>query len=303
MKSIKTLTNKLIFKVQKHSPEILVVTGVVAVVAGTVMACKATTKAADILEEHRERMDKVHTCTEETGYAAEYSEEDARKDTVIVYTKTALKMVKLYAPAVALEVLGITAMLASNDILRKRNVALSAAYAAVEHSFKKYRERVIDRFGDEIEKQIRYDIKAVEIEETVTADDGSETTEKKSVDICNIEGYSPYAVFFDVGNPNWEKDAEMNKVFLLQQQSHANDILRIKGRLFLNDVYEMLGIPRTKAGQVVGWVYDLDNPIGDNYVDFGIFDANKQTARDFVNGYERSILLDFNVDGNIWELM
>ena len=65
----------------------------------------------------------------------------------------------------------------------------------------------------------------------------------------------------------------------------------------------MLGIPRTRAGQIVGWIYDKKNPIGDNYVDFGIYDTNKEANRNFVNGYERTILLDFNVEGNILELM
>ena len=58
----------------------------------------------------------------------------------------------------------------------------------------------------------------------------------------------------------------------------------------------MLGIPRTKAGQVVGWIFDKDNPIGDNYVDFGLLNTQNE---DFVNGYKRSVLLDFNVDGMI----
>ena len=95
----------------------------------------------------------------------------------------------------------------------------------------------------------------------------------------------------------------MNRFFLLRQQDQANERLKARGYLFLNDVYEMLGIPKTKAGQIVGWVYDTNMPNGDNYVDFGIFNAYSEQARDFVNGYERTILLDFNVDGNILDLI
>ena len=80
-------------------------------------------------------------------------------------------------------------------------------------------------------------------------------------------------------------------------------MLRRKGHLYLNEVYDMLGIPRTKAGQIVGWIYDEEHPVGDNYVDFGIYDSNKPRVRDFVNGYERTVLLDFNVDGNILDMM
>ena len=61
----------------------------------------------------------------------------------------------------------------------------------------------------------------------------------------------------------------------------------------------MLGIPATRAGQQVGWIYDKNDPNKDNFVDFGIYDTNRPSNRDFVNGYERTILLDFNVDGNI----
>ena len=119
----------------------------------------------------------------------------------------------------------------------------------------------------------------------------------------NPYDYSDYARFFDVGNPNWEKDSEYNLMFLKRQQAYANDKLKANGYLFLNEVYDMLGIPKSKAGQVVGWIYDPENGSGDNYVDFGIYNVNREAARDFVNGYERTILLDFNVDGNIWEKM
>ena len=108
--------------------------------------------------------------------------------------------------------------------------------------------------------------------------------------------YSPYAVFFDEASAAWTKIPECNKMFLLQQQNFANDKLRARGYLFLNEVYEMLGLPRTRAGQLIGWVYDAKNPVGDNYVDFNIFNTRN---REFVNGFEKSVLLDFNVDGNI----
>lgn len=108
---------------------------------------------------------------------------------------------------------------------------------------------------------------------------------------------SPYARHFDETCMAWTKDPESNKFYLLRQQEYANEKLRQRGYLFLNEVYDILGIPRTKAGQCVGWMYDTENPIGDNYVDFGIFDQVHN--RSFVNGYENSVLLNFNVDGNI----
>ena len=289
--------------VQKHSPEILAGVGVVGVVASTVMACKATMKLNDILEESKETRDKIREVESNPRYEEQYSHEDAKKDLVINYTQTAMKVAKLYAPAVILGSASLGCLLASNDILRKRNAALSAAYMTVDKSFKEYRQRVVDRFGEEVEKEIRYNIKAEEVTSTVVAEDGSETTITETVKTMDPNLYSDYAKFFDEASPYWQKDPEYNFMFLKSQQQYANDLLKARGRLFLNEVYEMLGIDKTKAGQIVGWVYNPENPIGDNFVDFGIFDMSKERVRAFVNGYEPNILLDFNVDGDVWSLM
>ena len=290
-------------KVEKHSPEILMGVGVVGVVATTVTACRATMKLNDILDECVETRDKIKSVQENPAYDDRYSDEDAQKDLTINYVQTGVKIAKLYAPSVALGVLSIGCLVGSHSVMQKRNAALSAAYLTVDKSFKEYKQRVIDRVGEEVEKEIRYGIKAEEVVETVTDEDGNETTVTETVKMMNPNLYSDYARFFDEASPYWQKDPEYNLVFLKAQQQYANDLLRAKGRLFLNDVYDMLGIEKTKAGQIVGWVYDPKNPNGDNFVDFGIYDMSKERVRAFVNGYEATILLDFNVDGNIWDLM
>ena len=290
-------------KVEKHSPEILMGVGVVGVVATTVTACRATMKLNDILDECVETRDKIKSVQENPAYEDRYSDEDAQKDLTINYVQTGVKVAKLYAPSVALGVLSIGCLVGSHSVMQKRNAALSAAYLTVDKSFKEYKQRVIDRVGEEVEKEIRYGIKAEEVVETVTDEEGNETTVTETVKMMNPNLYSDYARFFDESSPYWQKDPEYNLVFLKAQQQYANDLLRAKGRLFLNDVYDMLGIEKTKAGQIVGWVYDPVNPNGDNFVDFGIYDMSKERVRAFVNGYEATILLDFNVDGNIWDLM
>ena len=289
--------------VRKHSPEILATVGVVGVVTSAVMACKATRKLDGILEESKETIDKIKEVGADPSYADKYSEEDAKKDLTITYAQTGVKIVKLYLPAVALGTLSLTCLLTSNNILRKRNAALSAAYMTVDKSFKEYRNRVAERFGSEIEKEIRYNIKAEQVETKSVDEEGNETTVTETVKTMNPTQYSDYAKFFDESCASWQKDPEYNLMFLKAQQQYANDLLRSRGRLFLNEVYDMLGMERTKAGQVVGWVYDPVNPTGDNFVDFGIYDMDKERVRAFVNGYERNILLDFNVDGNVWDLM
>lgn len=295
--------NRAGLKLKKHSPEIMVTAGVIGVVASAVMACKATTKASSIIDEMKEEMDKIHKAADMVDEEI-YSEEDLKKDTSIVYIQTGVKFAKLYGPSIALGALSITSILVGHNILRKRNLALAAAYTAIDTSFKAYRGRVVERFGKELDKELRYNIKAKEVEETVIDEKtGEEKVVKKTIDVVDPNEYSDYARFFDVGCNGWSKDPEFNLMFLKQQQNYANDLLKSRGHLFLNEVYDLLGFQRTKAGNIVGWIYDEKNPVGDNFVDFGIYDINRPKNRDFVNGYERSILLDFNVDGDILSLM
>lgn len=308
--SAKTTLSKTVFSVRKHSPEILMVTGVVGVITSAVMACKATTKASGIIEEAKSQVETVHDILERKDISEEtYSVEDSKKDLAIIYAQTAVKFIKLYAPSVILGMTSLTAMITSNRILRNRNVALAAAYTTVDTAFKSYRKRVADRFGEEVEKEIRHNVKAMKIEEKTTDENGKEKTVKKTVKVADLAPYSPYAKIFDEYNPNWQKDPEYNLMFIKSVENYANDMLKSKRRLFLNEVYDMLGFEKTKAGQVVGWVYDPEDPVGDNYVDFGLYDIYTHNPREaerksaFVNGYERSCILDFNVDGNIWEMM
>ena len=295
--------HKFGFKFKKHSPEILAVAGIVGIVASGVMACKASTKLSGVIEETKEQLDQVHDYVEKNGFSDKYTEEDSKKDTAIIYTQTAVKLVKLYGPAVILGTLSITAMLTSNKILRKRNIALAAAYTTVDKAFKDYRGRVIERFGEELDRELKYNLKSKEIEEIVTDENGEETSVKKTVKAMNPNDISQYARFFDESCSSWNKSQFHNQMFLKQQQNYANDLLKAQGYLFLNDVYKMLGMDVAPYGQVVGWIYDEKNPVGDNFVDFGLYDLNDEAKRLFINGRERTILLDFNVDGNILDLI
>ena len=293
-------------QLKKHSPEILMGAGIVGTVVSTVMACKATTKVNEILDPVKETIDIVHEGMEKGEIkGVEYTQEDGKKDLTIIYTQTGVKLLKLYAPAIALGTLSIASIVAGHNILKKRNVALAAAYAVVDKGFKNYRKNVVDRFGKELDRELRYNIKAKEVEEIITDEKGNEKIEKKVVndyESKTLDEYSVYARFFDAASTQFEKDPEYNLMFLRRQQDYANELLRSRGHLFLNEVYDMLGIQRSTAGQIVGWIYDEKNPIGDNYVDFGIYE-NREANRRFVNGYEYNILLDFNVDGEIYNMI
>lgn len=298
MKSVNGMASKTVMKLKKHSPEILVVAGIAGTVVSAVLACKATTKVAEILDETKGTLDTIHEGME-TGAinGQEYTTEDGKKDTVVVYAQTGMKLAKLYAPAIILGTLSITSILASNNILRKRNVALGAAYAAIDKSFKEYRGRVIERFGEQVDTELKYGIKAKKFEEIeVGPETGKEKKVKKTVMVADPNLQSDYAVYFDSKSRNYETNPDYNRMFLKAQQAFANDKLQTRGHLFLNEVLDDLDLPRTPAGQIVGWT--KDGP--DGYVNFRIVEVERETED---GRHEPALLLDFNVEGNIWEKM
>ena len=262
---IKKMINKVKFNVVKHSPEILMGIGIAGVVTSTVLACRSTLKVKDILEDKETNMNNVKEVLAEGR--EDYTEEDARKDKTIIMTTTAIRIMKLYAPSVIIGAGSIACLLESHNVMRNRNAGLAAALAATTESFKQYRERVTAKYGDEVDKEMRYGIKKEKKEK-----DGKKTKEDIIVG-CDEKELSGYARYFNESNINWTDDPQFNMMFLRQNQNWANDKLISQGYLYLNDVYDALGFPKTKAGQVVGWVYDpKNNERGDNYVDFGIYD-------------------------------
>ena len=304
--------SKSLFKVKKHSPEILLVAGIVGVVGGCIMACKATTKVGEVLEETKESVDEIKTKAEEN----DISEEDRKKALAVTYVRAILNFAKLYGPAVAVELMSIVSLLASHNILHKRNAALAAAYAMVDKGFKEYRNRVFDKFGEEIERELYHDTEDRVEEQKTTLEDGSEKVEKVVKKVAK-SAPSGYARVFgkytedDMGNKVrntvWDPIGCYNYDTLVRVQTHVNDLLRIRGWLCLNDVYKELGLGRTKAGQVIGWVWDPSNKNLQNHIDFGIDRLKKQGVFDYysdsVEGPYDDVIIDFNPDGNILEML
>lgn len=282
---------RLGFTLKKHSPEILAVVGVVGVVASAVMACKATTKVNDILDEHKEKMDEIHNNEEQ-------DEQTKNAETTKVYAQTGMAFVKLYGPAVTLGTLSLGALLGSNQILRQRNSALAAAYMTVDSAFKKYRERVVDRFGEEVESQIFHNTTPTEIEETVTDEKGKEKKVKKTVNVADINDESGYVRYLTATNTDYSENEDFVRTQLNMTQTYLNNLLRARGYLTLNEAYERIGFKESKAGLVVGWIFDRNNPIGDNYVQLSITPVSVLNE---YGKYEKAYAIDFNVDGNIYD--
>jgi hypothetical protein len=289
----------------------MVVGGTIGMVVSAVMACKATTKVDAILDKTKEQVDGIHKVLETPAlqekykkeYGEEYTPEQSRKDLAVVYAKTGVEFVKVYGPAVLLGAASVTSILCGHNILNKRHAALTAAYAVVDNSFKDYRGRVVERFGEELDRELRYNVKTKEIEEEVTDENGNVTKVKKTVEVADVSLDNDYDRFYMEGCTGWDKDPEYNKVFILQQQNWANDLLRTRGHVTLNEIYDMFGMNRSRAGATIGWVYDPKNPDLQNCIDFGLGRDIDFAKGLFLNGDERNVLLRFNPDGNVWDLM
>lgn len=294
-KGVTLRAGRALLHVQKNSPSLLFGAGVVGVVGTTVLASRATLKLEDVLEPASAQLDAAKAMFESEN--PDYSAMDYRRDVTIIRSRTAISIAKLYAVPLALGVGSVACLAGSHFILSSRNMALTAAYATVSESFHKYRERVIDEFGTDKERELYH---GVEVEKTKGINNkGKEVVRKRP----HAAGYSMYARLWNSQTTSdWNNNPDYNYMFLRAQEKEANRKLHTRGHVLLNDVYDMLGLDRTKEGTIVGWA--LNN--GDEYISFGIFDGDDEVSPEVVSffiGKEDGIWLDFNVDGNIYDLI
>ena len=286
---------------KKYSPEILAAVGGIGTIAAIVLACKATTKASDILEEHKKSVEEIHEVKDSEEYAEEYDEKDYRKDLTIVYSHTVLKLVKLYGPAILTAAGSLFCMFAAVNILRKRNAALTMACTTLASAFANYRQRVKDRYGEDTEFEIYHDIREVKEVEVTTDKNGKEKTKEKKVKIPSGVA-SPFTIVFDESCPLWTGDREVDMCQIRNIERYCNDMLIAHGDLEVNEVRREFGKGKIREGQIFGWVYRKNNKNGDNYVDFRITKDSKNYL-DFMNKKNDFIILDLNCDGDILQYL
>lgn len=288
----------------RHNTQILTVAGIGCSVGAIAMTARATLKTVDICKEHKDQMELVRESLKEVE-----DEREKASDISKQYVKTACKVAAQWAPVILLEGASIACTVKCNQEWSKKYNAVSGALMATEAVLGRLERNIKDKYGVDELRELKYGIKKQEVDVIKEDADGNVTVEKEEVETVSkdaqgsIEGYSEYARFFDESCYEWDKNAEYNMTFLRIAQADMNNQLQIRGHLYLNEVYDKLGIPRTDAGQDVGWIFDPNDPTLQNYVDFGILNLHKEANRRFVNGYEPVILLDFNVDGNIRKML
>lgn len=291
--SIGSLANKVGFWGRQHAPQIMIIGGVAGGVTATVLACIASTKVKEVVDGAKEELEVIQS-DEKTP------EEDRKKARTKVYLRTTGKLAAMYAPAAGVGAASVASILGGAGILNKRNTSLAMGLAATTSSFKEYRNRLIEKFGEEgeaIDKELRYGTKLIEVKEKVTDKDGKTKTVKKQIEVIDKEKKGSnwdYVRVMDGLNPCWDTNVDLTMFYLRAQQSIYNDKLKANGYVFLNDVLKATGFPTTRVGQEVGWIYNPDDPNIDNYIDFGIHEVRVDD-----DGYKRVIMLEFNVDGSI----
>jgi len=280
-RSLKTIQ----FKLKKNSPRIKTYTGCAGTIIGAGWACYQTTKLPALLDDIKADITTLK--------AGEYTS----KDLTLAYLKGAGRVGKLYAGPAAVEAGSVGLILSGDKEWGKREASAAAAAATYSTILKNYRKNVVDELGEDADRRFRYGLKE---EEFVESDEnGKETVTKNTVVTNPVNEVSDFSRFFDESCAGWDKDPEYNLMFLNGVQSWATNKLRADGYLFLNQVYEALGMQPSYAGNYVGWIYDDNNPVGDNQVLFNIYDYKDESKRNFVNGYTNVVLIDFNIDGDL----
>jgi hypothetical protein len=271
---------------KQHAPTILTGVGIAGFVATTVLVGKAALNSRGVVADTKEYVDSIVDRPDNSTK----TKKELTKEVGEAWVETGVTLGKVYAPAIIVGAVSISCVLAGHGIMLKRQSALVAAYGVLDAGFKAYRKRVQDEVGEEKELDLYRGVKKMRIFDAEGTDVG------EVIDFSD-QIPSPYARFFDETSRNWSKTPEYNHVFLRSQQQWANDKLTAYGYLFLNEVYEALGLERTQSGQVVGWKKETED--GDGFVDFGLYDQYNESSRNFINGLEATVLLDFNVDGVI----
>lgn len=287
-----------LLKLQKYIPEICMGVGAACVILGSVESCKATLNVEDILDDARKTLDEVHKIAEEEHK----DEKEVRKAVAKTYLHTGWRLAKNYSKGISLTMLGLASCFYGFGTLNGRYVGSVAAYNGLKETYDRLNRGVIDKYGKDARDEILYGVTREEVEYEEVDDEGNTKVRKAKKARVMPEGYSGNAVIFDSSNPNWTKNANYNLMFLRGVENYINDLLNSRGHVFLNDVFDALGMRRTPDGAIKGWVKGY----GDGYISFGIDweDGEKHpSVRRFLNGLEPSVWLDFNIDGLIWNLI
>lgn len=300
--TMRTRFNKVKLKMEEKSPELFLAGGLLAFAGTVFLACRATLKAQEVVKEHEKMIEMIEDAQEisdDIDAKIIYTNDDMKRDKLVASMKTAVRFMKLYAPAVALGAMSVTCILVSRNILHKRYLGAVAAYNGISELFQQYRKRVVDEQGEIMDRHYMYGTELIAEQEEFTDENGKKKKRevlKEKIDPAQMKA-DHNAKWWDESSQMFDSNPEFARMFLLAQQNYFSDLLHKKGKIYLNEVYDRLGFQPTEAGQIVGW----KEGAGDDYIDFGLYDEENENTRNFMNGLTNHVLLTFNHDGIIWD--
>lgn len=316
MSKLKNFKVKAVGFGKKYGTDIAVYGGSAAIVAGVVLACKATLKVNTEAEEDAKKADEIrakYKLEKKVKGGKKDARSNSRESRELVElhkegnrallkhnTRCIGRYVRHYSVPALLIGGGIAGSIWAHGKEKSEKNAAVAYAAGLAASLKKYRDEMRRERGEEAEKKFFYDVKE-EKKETVDEKGKKKTEVVETVD--KDVDRSDFAKYFGVDYSTAATGyAEADLMFLKQVEITATRKLREDKWLTLNELYKMLRLVDgagqrygVKGGNNIGWVYDKDDPDG-NKVDLGIYNPNKVANRDYVNGYNDVILIEPNVN-------
>lgn len=219
----------------RNASTVLTCLGGAEVVLPSVMSVKATPKVMELLDEAKE----------------EKGEELTKWEKVKIGTKP-------YSPSILTDTATIACIFGSQILNKRQQASLASAYAIVDQSFKDYKNKVKELYGEETHQEIVNSI-AIEKAEDVYIHSECLCT---NCDL-SVEG--------NIGEPKMFYDEYSNRYFeatieqVMAAEYHLNRNYILRGCAVLNELYEFLGLSTTDYGSVVGWA-PLDE--GMYWIDF-----------------------------------
>lgn len=304
---------KIVQKVKFRSPELLIGAGVVGLVGAAVVAIRRgvrwhTAAKAEIVHD-------IETIKKAEG-SPQYTREDRVRDYAKVVGKGVWSFTQIYGPSVAVGAAAVVAILAGTGILRGRLAAVTSAAATAQAALDRYRQRVREKLGEDADYEFAYEVSAKKAK--IKHEDGTKETQVTYHLVPSSGEWmsaSPYSRLWDESALEWSPNRELQYLTLRSLENHFNRELDVRGVVFLNDVYKALGLPMSKDAALVGWIKDYSKPKmaklaaelgrvpGDGVISFGVFENESLSARAYLSGDDDRVVLDFNVDGVIYDLI
>ena len=219
---------KVFFK--RNGATILTVLGAVGVVSTAIFTAKATVKATKIVEEAKE--------------------EKGEELTTIETVKATLPV---YIPTIVMGAAAVTCIISANILNKKHQASLTSAYMMLDQTYKEYRKKVVELYGEEADK---------EIEESIIEDKYDKNDDK-------------IRLFYD----EYSKRFFETTLFKAQQAEYfLNRDLIMRDYAYLNEWYEYLEIDTIDEGWDIGWSIGMCMEMyWQPWIDFG---HNKYTTED-----------------------